>query len=577
MNTHRAGLLALALAIALPGCSGSSAPQQWDGTVAMEQEFAHYQPQGYHLDAMIRAHDALTQGVALVPKQLDKSTVKAVRDDFLSSLGKGRWLHGDDLAALTDDSRLELWKQALEGTDLSIVQQTGALVRQRQKVWQATHGSDAAGPSVGLPLPHAEHWQQAFGSWTPDQGASPLKLLDMDQTIQLLLASWAQQFDAHTALVPPEVSQTYVESAIAMAEGVGLGLSLRNGSLAVTELLVDGPAQRSGEVKVGDVLLSARKANDSWTPLREVLPALAFFRQPTDWFELRLRRGKQTVTVRLTPSSYANLADKLRVSLETLDTSQGPIRALRLEVRFFYEKKDQSSSLVEDVNLALSQARTSTTPPDLVILDMRQARGGAVPEAVAFASLFAPKASMGTIRTGGGSSQVLNTAIQPAAWEGPVQVWVGPLTASSAELAAQAIGDSAPRSEVMGWPTYGKGTLQRRVEMDMESARQQKNSRLGELWVTVGELYGPTGRSLQLQGVSLDWTLANPLDRPWGERAAERALPTGKPLTGAKAAPEAKRVGSDVLHPALSDAQALPALRQAAAQVWDQTVGASGR
>lgn len=575
MNTHRTGLLALAIALA--GCSGGSTPQPWDGTAAMEQELAHYQAQPYHLDAMIRAHDALTEGVALSPKPLDEAMVKAVRDDFLSSMGKGRWLHGDDLAVLTDANRLDQWRQALEGKDLSIVQQTGALVRQRQKVWQSTHGTEAAGPSVGLPLPHAEHWQQAFGSWEPEQGAAPLELLDMDQTIQMLLASWAQQFDAHTALVPPEVAQAYVESAIAMAEGVGVGLSLHNGSLEVSELLLDGPAQRSGEVKVGDVLLAARKANGPWTTLKEVLPALAFFRQPTDWFELRLRRGEQTVTVRLTPSAYANLADKLRISHETLDTASGPVRALRLEVRFFYETKEQGASLVEDVKLALSQARSSSNPPELVILDMRLARGGAVPEAIGFVSLFAPSASMGTIRTGPDSSQSMTTANQPAAWDGPIQVWVGPLTASSAELAAQAIGDSAPRSEVMGWPTYGKGTLQRRVEMDMESARRQQNSRLGELWITIGELYGPTGRSLQRDGVSLDWALANPIGDTWGERAAERALPTGKPLNGAKAAPEARRVGSNDLYPALGDGQALPALRQAAAQVWDQTVGKTDR
>lgn len=565
--------LAAALLAVLGACAEPGSAPAWEGSAAMAQDLGHYQPQAYHQDALVRAHDVLTRGAALEARELDEAMVQSIRDAFLANVGKGRWLHGEDLATLTEKQRLEHWKRALEGVDLTIVQQTGALVRQRQKAWQAKHGTDAAGPGVGMSLPNAKSWQQAFGSWAPEAGGAPLRLLDMDLTIQLLLASWAEQFDAHTAWVPPDVSQAYVESATGIAEGLGLELTLKEGALEVTGVLADGPAEKSRLIRPGDVVLAARMTNGSWTPLRDILEALAFFRQETDWFDVRVRRDGETIVVRLAPSAYPNNADQLRVTSETLQTTQGPVQALRLEVRFFYEGNGQGSSLVEEARQALLQAQAKPQAPALVILDMRQARGGAIPEAVAFTGLFASQAPVGTIRTGTTSFQAMTTSAQTAAWTGPVQVWVGPLTASSAEVAAQAIGDSAAQSEVLGWPTYGKGTLQRRVEMDMESARRQKLSRLGELWVTVGELYGPTGRSLQQRGVALDWVLPNPVAEPWGERAAARAMATGNDLKGAKGATAAKPVGPVTLQPALPDPQALPGLRQAAAAVWEQTAG----
>lgn len=569
------GALAAALLTVLGSCTQPGSAPAWEGSAAMEQDLGHYQPQAYHQDALVRAHDVLTQGAALETRALDEAMIQSIRDAFLANLGKGRWLHGEDLATLTEKQRLEQWKRALEGVDLTIVQQTGALVRQRQKAWQAKHGPDAAGPGVGMSLPNAKAWQQAFGTWVPEAGGAPLRLLDMDHTIQLLLASWAEQFDAHTALVPPSVSQVYVENATGIAEGLGLELTLKEGALEVTGVLADGPAEKSRLIRPGDVVLAARMANGSWTPLREVLEALAFFRQDTNWFEVRVRREGRVEIVRLTPAAYPNNADQLRVTSETLQTTQGPVQALRLEVRFFYEGNGQGFSLVEEARQALLQAKPQA--PALVILDMRQARGGAIREAVAFTGLFASQAPVGTIRTGTTSFQAMTTPAQAAAWTGPVQVWVGPLTASSAEVAAQAIGDSAAQSEILGWPTYGKGTLQRRVEMDMEAARRQKPSRLGELWVTVGELYGPSGRSLQQRGVALDWTLPNPVSEPWGERALKRAMAPGADLTGAKAARSPVAVGPADLQPALPDHQAMPALRQAAAVVWEKTAGPAAR
>lgn len=566
--------LALALGFLVGGCS-VSAPTAWEGTTALVEQRAVYQPQAYQVDAIIRTHDLFTQGPVLHPRALDDREVEAIRDAFLAALGKGRWLNGEDLATLTNSERLEQWRQVLMGTNLTLLEETGALVRQRQQLWRQIHGPDAAGPSVGMTLPQANHWKEAFGTWQPETGAA-LVVLTMDQTVQTLLSVWAERFDAHTALVPPEVSQTYIEAATGIAEGVGLSLLAKDQHLVVQDLISGGPASLSGLVRTGDVLLAARADRGEWVPTSNVLDTLAFFRQPAATFELRLERNGQPLTVRLIPAPYANNADALRVFRETLPTSQGAVSALRLEIRFFYEGSEAGRTLVEDVSQAIAQARSSGQPPQLVILDMRQARGGAIPQALAFTALFANGGSMGSVRSNDGRFQPLPLPAQPLAWEGPLQVWVGPLTASSAELASQAVADRTGAA-VVGWPTYGKGTLQRRVELDMESARRGQASRLGELWMTVGELYGPSGRSLQQKGVALQWALPNPVPEPWGERGLPRALPASTAVTGSAAAPVATPVGEATIQPALADAQGLKALRAAAGQVWERSQAAAVR
>ncbi|PZU42576.1 MAG: hypothetical protein DI568_18045, partial [Sphingomonas sp.] len=317
------------------GCS-VSAPTAWEGTTALVEQRAVYQPQAYQVDAIIRAHDLFTQGPVLHPRALDDREVEAIRDAFLAALGKGRWLNGEDLATLTTPERLEQWRQVLMGTDLTLLEETGALVRQRQQLWRQIHGPNAAGPSVGMTLPQANHWKEAFGTWQPETGAA-LVVLTMDQTVQTLLSVWAERFDAHTALVPPEVSQTYIEAATGIAEGVGLSLLAKDQHLVVQDLISGGPASLSGLVRTGDVLLAARADRGEWVPTSNVLDTLAFFRQPAATFELRLERNGQPLTVRLIPAPYANNADALRVFRETLPTSQGAVSALRLEIRFFYE------------------------------------------------------------------------------------------------------------------------------------------------------------------------------------------------------------------------------------------------
>ena len=565
--------LAAAVAIALAGMTACSPTTPvWEGTEALKSETSsgHYVFEPYHLDAMHRANSALTEGPALEARPLSDKGVEMARDEFLFLMGQGIWLHGGDLTDLSEPEMLGRWRAAFEGTSLDVAQEVGALVRQRQRAWQDIHGTDAAAPRNDLPLTNENARKETMASLAPDPDAAPLEIVSPDVTVQRLAAARTKGFDTHTAHVPPAITDLYVETAMGRAQGIGLTFQVQQGRLVVVALEENAPAKESGKIEVGDVLVRVRAPNQEWKRLGDVIGALAFFRQETEGFDIQLERNGNPFEVSLVPSEYPNDAEHLRSFEETIPLPDGSsIQALRLELGFFYENGRTNQPASKDLADALSKAKASDI--QLVILDLRRARGGGIPEALAVGGLFVDQGPLGYVRGLDPKPQMLQSPSRNAQWNGALQVWVGPQTASSAELVAQGVGDRARDVQVVGWPTYGKGTLQRRMELDMASARQLKPSRLGEIWVTMGELYGPTGRSLQQRGVALDWALPNPVAEPWGERGQTRALVTGPDLPNSEAAPQAQAAGVETLFPALPDDQALPALRAAAGQAWAAT------
>lgn len=481
----------------------------------------------YHRDALARADDLLTAGPLLGARPLTASEAAAARDRFLAALEADRWLQPGERARLAATSRLDAWRSAMAGGDVRILEAVGGLVRARQR-------------------------------------ADGHAALTADRLVQALIGARAAGFDAHTALVPPPVAAAYVESAVGVATGLGLALEAADGGLVVARLLPEGPAERAGVLAVGDRLREARVDGGPWVALVDVPDALALFRQATR-VTLRVSRGGRRFSTRLDPAAYAVADERLSMTRPTVPTAHGPVAALRLQAGFFYERGAGTEGLAGDVADALRDAHPR---PDLVILDLRDARGGALPDAAALAALFTPSGPLGSVRGADGAHRSLARPAGESAWTGPLQIWVGPRTASAAEWAAQAIRDRAPQAVVLGWPTYGKGTLQRRMALDLEAARTGKPDRLGELWVTVGELYGPAGRSLQRRGVALDGAWPGAVDEPWGERALARAWPTGPDAPGATTAPRPEAMGDLSLHPAWPDSDQLPALLEAAGRAW---------
>ncbi|MGH8403694.1 MAG: carboxy terminal-processing peptidase, partial [Gammaproteobacteria bacterium] len=107
-------------------------------------------------------------------------------------------------------------------------------------------------------------------------------------------------------------------------------------------------------------------------------------------------------------------------------------------------------------------------------------------------------------------------------YTGPLAVLVNRLTASASEIFAAAIQDYH-RGIVVGATTYGKGTVQRLIDLNRFVPGNQD---AGQLKLTVDKFYRVNGASTQRKGVTPDIALPSPIDpKEFGEETQDDALP----------------------------------------------------
>lgn len=560
--------LSLALLVACsPGPNSGNplpSPVPWSASEQISGELL--KAEDYHLQALSRAHDYLTHE-HLLEVPLTDALVASQRDRFLEILGSGRWLHGGEIAELQAAAQLPRWRAAMEGLDLGVAMEVATLVRQRHLSWLEEHGPLAAAPAKTPVLDSVEAWEEARRSWEPEDLEPPLIPMDPNLATQALLAARTVGFDPNTHHVPPKMADIWVEGTQRTSEGLGADFIWKDGEIAISYIEDNSPAGRDGQLREGDVVTRFAGPDGRWVRAYPPERLLVFLSEVVDQVGFTIKRQGESMEVFVPmPSAeekrlFALNKDAVRIYRESWQDDQGTLEVARIEITFFYENGDDGHDAAQDIAGALEGLDGQV---DLVVLDARRARGGALSVALVAAGHFSVGSSLLHVFDRNGRKSVLSDPSKEALWNGPVQVWVGPQTASSGEAFAEAV-SSASKAQVIGWPTFGKGTVQWRMQMDMPAARNQEPSRLGELWITIGELRRADGVSLQTNGVGLDYLLPGALEEPWGERGLEDSIRPGGKTAETLSAPNIEVSG--FMHPSLDDAHTLPLWREAAMHV----------
>jgi carboxyl-terminal processing protease len=141
----------------------------------------------------------------------------------------------------------------------------------------------------------------------------------------------------------------------------------------------------------------------------------------------------------------------------------------------------------------------------LKVFDLRENGGGSLTDAVEMAGLFMESGPMVQVRSGQGQTQVMNDRDPRVQYSGPLVVLVNKHSASASEILAAAIQDYK-RGVIMGSAsTYGKGTVQRIINLD-DALPAELNALkpFGALKLTTQKFYRVNGGSTQFKGVVPD-------------------------------------------------------------------------
>jgi carboxyl-terminal processing protease len=215
-------------------------------------------------------------------------------------------------------------------------------------------------------------------------------------------------------------------------------------------------------------------------------------------------------------------------SLLNIENGQGQVKIGVIRVPTFYtdfEAREQGKkdfrSTTRDVRRLIEELQAEGIRG--LLIDLRANGGGSLAEATELTGLFIKSGPIVQVRDYSGRLSVNDDPDPGIAYGGPLAVLVDRHSASASEIFAGAIQDYR-RGLILGEPTFGKGTVQRLI--DLSRFAPKSNASLGQLKFTVAQFFRINGHSTQHRGVVPDFVFPTVMDGDGsGERAFDNALP----------------------------------------------------
>jgi len=359
-----------------------------------------------------------------------------------------------------------------------------------------------------------------------------------EDVYQTFMNAYAGSIEPHTAYLSPRSSENFQIQLSLSLEGIGAALQSEDDYTVVQRVIPGGPASLNGQLVAQDRITAVGQGPHG--PLVDVV----------GWRlddVVDLIRGPKGSTVRLevlpkgapesSPRRVISLVrDRIRLEeqaakksiIEVFGPYGAPRRVGVIDVPTFYldasaraRGETDYRSTARDVARLLEELGQERV--DGVILDLRGDGGGALTEAIDLTGLFIPTGPVVQVRDASGKIQVLEDTDASVAYSGPLAVLVDRHSASASEIVAAAIQDYG-RGNVLGEPTFGKGTVQ--SLLDLSRFARSTPGELGQLKATVAQFFRVTGSSTQRRGVVPDVMFPTVFDPgEEGERSFSNAIP----------------------------------------------------
>jgi carboxyl-terminal processing protease len=331
-----------------------------------------------------------------------------------------------------------------------------------------------------------------------------------------ILKSFAKSLDTHTSFFSPEEAYEMRLSLEKQFEGIGVILSEGIDGVMIAELILGSPAEKSGKIRLNDLLIEIdgiKVDNLAFEDVLDVLKKkgrgeimLGFKRVDAD-------KGIETFyRVGLRKQAIVMNEERIQTSIEKF--GDGYIG--KISLHSFYESGDGVSS-ERDIKEAIKKF-SAYGDVHGIVLDLRENSGGFLSQAVKVAGLFISNGVVVISKYGKGDVHYLRSIAGRQFFNGPVVVLTSKMSASAAEIVAQALQDYGVGIVVGDERTFGKGSIQFQTVTDEKADLFFK--------ITVGRYYTVSGRSTQIDGVIADIVVPTKY-APYniGERFLEYPLP----------------------------------------------------
>lgn len=294
--------------------------------------------------------------------------------------------------------------------------------------------------------------------------------------------------DPHSTIIPAKAwDESTKATSDASFEGIGAVLTKKDEHTIIETPMEGQPAFKAG-LRAGDIIIAVDGENVEGMPLHKVVKKI---------------RGPKGTQVRLTIRRMGEPRDlEFVITRDRIEVRNVQWKLLErhpdigwLKITGFVE------GTAENVRTAVADLKERTKGERLrgLVLDLRYNNGGLLQEAVEVADLFLEHGVIVSVKNPSDRDETHKAT--PGAYDFPVVVLVNAGTASAAEILASALQENN-RALVVGERTFGKASVQTLLQPLLRRDYYIK--------LTIARYYAPSGRTIQVYGVTPDIEIPPP-------------------------------------------------------------------
>ncbi|MBX7127218.1 MAG: carboxy terminal-processing peptidase [Cyclobacteriaceae bacterium] len=363
-----------------------------------------------------------------------------------------------------------------------------------------------------------------------------MKQVNSEDVFGTFMNAATESYDPHTSYFSPRASDVFKQNMSLSLEGIGAQLTTDNDYTKINRVVPGGPADKSEKIHQDDLITGVAQGDEGemvdvvgWrvddvvklikgpkgTVVRiQLLPAKTGVSGPPE--VVRLVRDKIKLEDQAARKQVINIKDGSR------DVKMGVITIPAFYMDFEAAEKGDPNyrSTTRDVAQLIKELEKEHV--DGLIIDLRNNGGGALPEAINLTGLFIKDGPVVQVRDPRNQVQQGLDDDPGVLYGGPLLVLTNRFSASASEIFAGAIQDYH-RGLIVGETTYGKGTVQRVLDLQRAMRTDEK---VGQVNYTIQKFYRVTGSSTQHKGVAPDIRLPSAFDATkYGESSTPNPLP----------------------------------------------------
>jgi len=357
---------------------------------------------------------------------------------------------------------------------------------------------------------------------------------EQEDIVNYFLACLSQTYDPHTEYMSFQEMENFNIQMKHSLVGIGALLTSKDNVAEIQGIVVGGPADKEGELKLNDKVMAVAQGSKEWVDIK--------FQKLNKIVEMIRGKAGTIVRLKVNPAeaddpSFTKEISIVRGEVELKEKlanaeiivapqdSGKPSKLGWINLSSFYADMEEGTvSTTTDVSRLLK--RLISEHIEGLVLDLRGNGGGSLEEAIKLTGLFIPAGPVVQAKDSRGSITWRDSENERPLYTGPMIVLTDKASASASEILAAALQDYRRAVIVGEKSTFGKGTVQTILPVDRYMPFFSDKTRAGALKVTIQKFYRIAGGSTQLRGVVPDVRLPSTRDvMEIGEDALQYPLP----------------------------------------------------